>query len=475
MSIGDESLGSRGRYVSLTVLSLTILAACTSNTGQRGARTVTDSSNATSPRRLALVVGNAAYPTAPLRNPTNDAQQMRSVLQGMNFEVHGGANLTLRAMKDSLAAFVNGIQKGDVAIFYFAGHGMQLGEANYLLPTDFSLKTLGDVPYESVNAQQVLDDLEAQEPSLALLILDACRDNPFAQDRSFKRGLAYMQAGPGELIAFATAPKSVASDGSGSNGLYTQELLRAMQIPGTELNDVFRRTRHAVHVLSHGAQTPWESVATYEDFYFLPPAQGSPVGAAQPRKVNYNSDTLQIDRASALDTIYANGVGKYRFGASPEEINRALPTPFGTVEWDALQPAGEYKSAEVRYFWVPLSQFVGNAGEGLPYGQLYTQCDSSKTSQSNVVFLFTRTGGLFRVSLRFYPDCANGSEVVRQVASQYGLALKQDGQSSIFEWVGKRVVFAGVADVSLPRVPALEWVARDAPKFAGQDKWFDPR
>jgi hypothetical protein len=421
-------------------------------------------------RRLALVIGNAAYSAAPLRNPANDARGMRAALEQAHFEVHGGTDLSLEAMNDSLEAFLKLVRKGDVALFYFAGHGMQLRGENFLIPIDARFKKESDVRLASINVQQVVDDLANQNPALAIVILDACRDNPFTRSvRSFLQGLAAMDAPVGALVAYATAPKSVASDGSGKNGLYTGELLRAMRAPGRELGDVFRRVRHEVHHRSSGAQTPWESVATYEDFYFFPAAGSTP--EPQPaERVAYRTDTLPVDTAPALDTIYANGVGAFRFGASPAEVNRMLPAPYGTTEWTDLPVAGEYRSEEVRYFWVPLGQF---AAERLPFGELYSQCRKPK-SESYITFLFTRAG-LFRVSIRFFPDCLDGSAVVHQMAEQYGLPFRQGKNGSFFEWAGKDIVFAGVAETALPNVPALEWVTRDGPKYEGQEWWSDPR
>ena len=160
---------------------------------------------------------------------------------------------------------------------------MQVKGRNFLIPVDAQIQREDEVAYNSVDAGQVLDKMEAANNRLNIVILDACRNNPFARSfRSGSSGLAQMDAPVGTLIAFATAPGSVASDGQGQNGLYTQHLLQSMQIPGTKIEDVFKNVRAGVRKDSAGRQIPWESTSLEGDFVFVPqpPAQAKAVGAA---------------------------------------------------------------------------------------------------------------------------------------------------------------------------------------------------
>jgi hypothetical protein len=162
------------------------------------------------------------------------------------------------------------LQSADVGLFYFAGHGVQIQGRNYLIPTGVHIETESDVEYEGVDAGRILGKMEESGCQCNIVILDACRDNPFARSyRSSARGLARMDAPLGSFVAYATAPGSVAADGKGRNGLYTSYLLKYMTTPGITLEQVFKRVRDSVVDLTDGKQVPWESTSLRGDFYFV--------------------------------------------------------------------------------------------------------------------------------------------------------------------------------------------------------------
>ncbi len=222
--------------------------------------------------RLALVIGNSNYKRSPLKNPKNDAHAMAEALRKLNFEVIEVLDGDKKTMKQSLREFSDKLeqQKG-VGLFYYAGHGLQVKGENYLVPVNNDIKEEYDVPDECIGVNTVLAYLESSGTRMNIVILDACRDNPFfaSSTRSMSQGLAQIYApGSGSIIAFATAPGSVAQDGSGENGLYTQELLKAIQTPGLEIGMVFRKVLTNVKKLSGGKQIPWTNSSIEGEFYF---------------------------------------------------------------------------------------------------------------------------------------------------------------------------------------------------------------
>ena len=235
-------------------------------------------------QRIALVIGNSQYKDSPLPNPLNDARAIAKSLADSGFKVTKKENAGQKEMQLAMREFGDALKNGGVGLFYYAGHGMQVKGRNFLIPVDAQIQREDEVAYNSVDAGQVLDKMEAANNRLNIVILDACRNNPFARSfRSGGAGLAQMDAPVGTLIAFATAPGSVASDGEGQNGLYTQHLLQSMQRPGVKIEDVFKNVRAGVRRDSQGKQVPWESTSLEGDFVFVPqpPAPAVAVSAAQ--------------------------------------------------------------------------------------------------------------------------------------------------------------------------------------------------
>jgi uncharacterized caspase-like protein len=228
--------------------------------------------------RIALVVGNAAYAQAPLRNPTNDARAMGARLTALGFDVTTVVDADRRTLEGAIIEFTRKLDEDTAGLFYYAGHGLQLRGRNYLVPVDAAFDHESEVRIQAVDVDLVLSEMEWAGNRLNIVILDACRNNPF--ERRFRgsasRGLAAIDAARGTLIAYATAPGAVAADGSGDNGLYTRELLRALSVPGLTAEEVFKRVRIGVARATDERQIPWESSSLTGDFVFhRPPARRS--------------------------------------------------------------------------------------------------------------------------------------------------------------------------------------------------------
>jgi len=223
-------------------------------------------------RRVALVIGNSAYKSSPLRNPVKDARAMSKALAATGFKVTILEDASETAMRRAIRAFGDELIGGGVGLFYYAGHGMQVRGRNYLIPVNADIEREDEVEDQAVDANFVLAKMDSAKNALNLMILDACRNNPFARAfRSSAQGLAQMDAPSGTLVAFATAPGSVASDGDGDNGLYTKHLLANITRPGLPIEQLFKEVRIGVGKDTKDRQIPWESSSLRGDFFFVAP------------------------------------------------------------------------------------------------------------------------------------------------------------------------------------------------------------
>lgn len=228
--------------------------------------------------RTALLIGNSQYQTAPLKNPVNDVTAMAEELQQSGFDAYLYTDLDQKTMKKAIREFGQLLkERGGIGLFFYAGHGLQSDGRNFLVPVDAKIHKVQDIEFEAVDLGRLLSELEYAENSLNIIILDACRDNPYKEEFEKSKyasynGLASIGSAPyNSFIAFSTAPGSVALDGTGTNGLYTQELLRAMRRVGPGLEEVFKQVRRNVRKASLGQQIPWESSSIEDDFYFKLP------------------------------------------------------------------------------------------------------------------------------------------------------------------------------------------------------------
>jgi len=222
--------------------------------------------------KMALVIGNAAYRhQARLANPVNDATDLAVTLRALGFDVSVHTDLNQSDMRRVIDRFGDRLRGSQVGLFYFAGHGMQVNGENYLFPVDANPRADNEVEYDCVNAGRVLSKMHTAGCGFNIVILDACRNNPFAESwarGSGSRGLAFISAPTGSIVAYATSPGKTAADGTGRNGLYTTSLLRYMRQPELKIEDMFKRVRAEVQRVSGGNQVPWELSSLTGDFYF---------------------------------------------------------------------------------------------------------------------------------------------------------------------------------------------------------------
>ncbi len=222
--------------------------------------------------RLALVVGNANYvDLTALDSPVNDARGMAKILRSLNFQVILKTDVDLRSMQEAIKEFAKKAKKGGVALFYYSGHGLQVDLVNYLIPIGGAVKYAEDIPNSSIDANAVLRALSAAKTDFNFVILDACRNNGLERkDKKRVQGLAEMDSPKGTLIAYATGANNVASDGVGGNSLYTSQLLKELDAPGLQVEQIFKRVRQKVLELSLDQQKPVEYTSLTGDFYFRP-------------------------------------------------------------------------------------------------------------------------------------------------------------------------------------------------------------
>ena len=227
-------------------------------------------------KKTALVIGNGAYKNGPLKNAVNDDLDMAATLSGKGFTVILKQNASRTDMRDAIREFANEIKDGGVGLFYYSGHGMQVDGVNYLVPVDANIEMKAEIAEECISAATVLRVMEYSNNRINVIILDACRNSPFRSfSRSDEKGITKMDppkgAKQGSIIAFATAPGDVASDGEGRNGFYTSKLLKYINTPGLTLEEVFKKVRIEVSGESNGRQIPWENNSLTGDFFFVHP------------------------------------------------------------------------------------------------------------------------------------------------------------------------------------------------------------
>lgn len=223
----------------------------------------------TAQTRQALIIGNTGYANSPLANPANDATDIAQVLKQLNFTVTELHNLSRKTMRQAIREFTQQLRAGDLGLFYYAGHGVQYEGLNYLVPIGAEIESDVDLPDEAVQASYVLKQMEASGNGVNIVILDACRDNPYKRIfRSGSRGLARMEGPVGSLVAFSTAPGDVAADSlGGRNSPYAQHLIHFLQQKGIMIERVFKNVRKAVLKDTIGKQTPVEESKLVDEVY----------------------------------------------------------------------------------------------------------------------------------------------------------------------------------------------------------------
>jgi len=220
--------------------------------------------------RTALVIGNGSYLKTPLDNPINDAKDMAAVLMDCGFNVILETNRDKAAMLEAVARFGTQLERGGVGLFFYSGHGIQVNGINYIIPVGARAADVLDIKSQCLEISHVLAAMAAAKNALNIVILDACRNNPFETVPGVERGLALMNAPRGAYIAFSTRPGSLSGDGYTRNGLFTSKLLKHIRTPGLSLVDLFMTVRNQVLAASNDTQEPWDNHALRRHFYFVP-------------------------------------------------------------------------------------------------------------------------------------------------------------------------------------------------------------
>ena len=296
------------RHVSFSAFVIAALAAAAMFVlpdAAHAQRSLSIAAAAASEARVALVIGNGAYKhIAPLANPANDARLMAETLASVGFRLVGGRALIdadRAQMERAIRDFGQALRSGSVGLFYFAGHGIQTRGENYLIPVTANVANESDVKYELVSANLVLDEMANASNRLNLMILDACRNNPFGGRglRSVSSGLAQVSAPAGTIISYATQPGAVAADGKGRNSPYTVALASAMRKPGIGLFDTFNSVGVAVKQATGGQQQPWVATSPIEGTFSFVPNSGAQLASAAPgaAALPAPSDSSANDRA----------------------------------------------------------------------------------------------------------------------------------------------------------------------------------
>lgn len=260
-----------------------------------------DPATVSSGGRVALVIGNNAYKRVPLTNAINDARLIGDTLKGLGFQVHSHYDLEGADLLRAIEAFLRTIQAGDVALFFYSGHGFQLSGHNYLAPIDIETADEISARYSSYPVGELQEKLERSKSRLNIIVLDACRDNPFRGLRGIGNGLAPVASGRGTFVAYSAGPGQVASDNSaGEHSIFSLSLAQAMRQPGLGLNDVFKETR--TRVIAQSNQTPWTLTNHTGEFFFV-----SPILSASPIQGNLIMTGSESD--AALHSVSSDGGG----------------------------------------------------------------------------------------------------------------------------------------------------------------------
>ena len=304
-------------------------------------------------KRIALVIGNSSYEhTASLPNPSQDAELMATVLKAQRFEVLLHRNADLKKMKRAVAEMANKVRaygKSTVAVFYYAGHGVQVRQSNYLIPVDARIDSEGDVDIEGLNAASVLESLSDAGASVNVVILDACRNNPYRTSfRSATRGLGRLDGPAGFLIAFSTDPGKVATDGPmGGNSPYTEALAAALSRPGLKIEEAFKNVRRVVYEITRGAQLPWESSSLLDDVYIG--GEGSDAVSKQTTRVTNQDEAARIQLQAQVAKATADALAEKKRAeaeiAKAEAALRISRTEMERAQADAARSVAEAAKA----------------------------------------------------------------------------------------------------------------------------------
>src|SRR5262245_5318981 len=336
IAAGSQGICAMRRSIGLAVIRF--LVALTTAMALSGAAQAQD--------RVALVIGNSKYTGVNVvPNAVNDARVMAGALREIGFVVVDGFDLTRDNMERQIREFLRKSQSARVTLFFYAGHGLQVDGRNYLLPVNAKLQTVSDLGFETVGLDNILENLDGVSRT-NIIILDACRNNPFAQALAARSGVTrsatvlsglagYSNLGTGTLIAFSTAPGAVALDGSGSNSPFTRALARHVRTPALEVRQMLTRVRADVAAETGGQQIPWDNSSLLGEVYL------AGLGKQEPQRV----DIPPAAPAPAADDLVWEAIKDSRIGAVFEEfVNKFPKSPHARA---ARGRADELKKTEV--------------------------------------------------------------------------------------------------------------------------------
>ncbi len=446
--------------------------------------------------RVALVIGNAAYAgSAALVNPTNDAKAMGDTLRGLGFNVVELRDGSKAQMSEAIGK-VRDTLKGKQAIgmLYYAGHGLQLDWRNYMVPIDAKMSKATDVPEQTVDLAQVIDAFKSAGNRMNIVVLDACRDNPFAGTASGK-GLAQLDAPPGTFLAYATAPGNVAEDGDAksANGLYTQFLLQELKKPQAKIEDVFKRVRLNVRQKSEGRQIPWESTSLEDDFYFNAGLKPTQKPGESDREKAFNEEKADWDKVKDSKNVsdfyaflqkYPNGNLNALAQSKVEELQKSKTVVVADQQGLKLGGVFEVYKPGDEYEFVIKDGLTGIVrGSGKIVSQLRGADELEGVSNNPSVvpgarltrsgFVIQDGGGTYDPPYNLYP---NGEMKIGSRATTRTIRTRPNGQKG---WVDfdSRVVGREVIDTAFGK---LNTIRMDVELFyqdgfrSKRTFWFDP-
>ena len=382
-------------------------------------------------KRVALVIGNSAYQnTPPLANPRNDAIEMGKMLKRLGFDVDVVVDATKPQMDQALRRFGNKLEGSSAAVFYYAGHGIQVDGTNYILPIDSTLKNERDLSWEASDLTTVLKQMEGHN-RVNLLFLDACRDNPLSQtlargmgesrSSSIGRGLAPMKANAGTLISYSTKEGEVAADGKGKHSPYTEALLKNIETPGVEIGLMLRKVREEVIAATKNKQVPWEYGSLLGEFYFTGPVTIQVQPKADKSTAGSKNDSLYWESImNDTDTAaFEEYLKKYPNGEFVEIAKRKIdklkksstkPPPVDAIpQSDQTKPSGSLKMSSDPSDALVLmdGKPIGNTDmeiSGIEIGkrkiELKKDCFETKTTE-----VFIKADQQVRLNLKLKPSC----------------------------------------------------------------------
>ena len=403
-------------------------------------------------RRIALVIGNGAYSSQPLANPANDAALMAETLRGVGFEVMEVIDADARGMRKAVHTFSRTLGRaGDDAVgfVFYAGHGIQAKGENYLIPVDAQIEEAIDVEFEGFPASTLLSALENAGNRLNIVVMDACRNNPYkAATRSGGAGLARMDAPSGTLIAYSTAPGKVAADGRGRNSPYTRALSRAIASPGAKVEDVFKTVRVAVMDRTNEAQVPWESSSLTGDFFFVE-KQPEPVATPEPPVPAAPDNTVELTFWNSIKDSTDASLFEAYLAQYPEGLFAALAkAKIGVIQKQANTARSQTETA-----FFQAIQNSEDPADFQAYLDQYPNGAFASLATARIAFLEERREQASR-------------STAAQAAAEQAAAAQTDADRQAWEQAGK-VNTADAFNAYLERFPGGQYVDLARARIAG--------